>query len=547
MPPVIAFDVNETLLDLSALDPLFERGFGDPGLRPLWFGQMLQLAFVGAITGRYVDFTTAQRAALSMLADRTGRELDPDMAEEIVDGMTRLPPHPEVDSALEQLSDSQLSTAALTNSPLEVAEAQLRHAGLHSHLAAEESRPIPARRRRKAQGERGGRKRSRRARPHAGAHRPLHPNPTRRRDVLAERCPHCQADVTGVAQVRGAGLRPHRDPRDHAGRDAGDAARRRLPAAAPDASRRRPPAGLEPGSPFGPNLRAFVLYLRFGQAIPFERLERLMRDLFGLEISEGALVNLLDDSAPAFEVQTEPDQATPAVRHRPAIRRDQRPRRQDDLLDLGLSSRRQRLLRHPALARQGGGPGVPRRASAPSSGFPTVSRAQMGWASKDHQVCLAHLLRDIQYAIDAGDAAFAPGMKALLKRAAAHRPPPSGPGRFHPGRLPFPAPDQARRTCSRSCRTPRPDRSSSGSSSASARTCSSSSPTATSRRPTTAPSRRCGPASSSARSPTASDPSGAPNSTPTSDPSLKPPDEDRSARSRPSASPSTACRYPWTA
>ena len=42
----------------------------------------------------------------------------------------------------------------------------------------------------------------------------------------------------------------------------------------------------------------------------------------------------------------------------------------------------------------------------------------MGWASKDHQVCLAHLLRDIQYAIDAGDDVFAPGMKALLKRAA---------------------------------------------------------------------------------------------------------------------------------
>src|SRR5215218_3963888 len=43
--------------------------------------------------------------------------------------------------------------------------------------------------------------------------------------------------------------------------------------------------------------------------------------------------------------------------------------------------------------------------------------AQRGWASRDHQVCLAHLLRDVQYAIDAGDAAFAPGMKHLLQRA----------------------------------------------------------------------------------------------------------------------------------
>jgi len=33
---------------------------------------------------------------------------------------------------------------------------------------------------------------------HAGAHRPLHPNPTRCEAVRAERCPHCRADMTGV-------------------------------------------------------------------------------------------------------------------------------------------------------------------------------------------------------------------------------------------------------------------------------------------------------------------------------------------------------------
>ena len=44
---------------------------------------------------------------------------------------------------------------------------------------------------------------------------------------------------------------------------------------------------------------------------------------------------------------------------------------------------------------------------------------QMGWAKREHQVCLAHLIRDIQYAIDAGDAVFAPGLKGLLKRACA--------------------------------------------------------------------------------------------------------------------------------
>src|SRR3954452_18066939 len=36
---------------------------------------------------------------------------------------------------------------------------------------------------------------------HAGAHRPLHPNPTRCEAVRTERCPHCCADVTGVVQA----------------------------------------------------------------------------------------------------------------------------------------------------------------------------------------------------------------------------------------------------------------------------------------------------------------------------------------------------------
>jgi transposase len=64
--------------------------------------------------------------------------------------------------------------------------------------------------------------------------------------------------------------------------------------------RAEPPPELEPGSPFGANLWAFAIYLRFAYAISLERLSRLMSDLLGLKISEGALVNILDDSRPAF-------------------------------------------------------------------------------------------------------------------------------------------------------------------------------------------------------------------------------------------------------
>ena len=104
---------------------------------------------------------------------------------------------------------------------------------------------------------------------HAGAHRPLHPKPTEKRDVRLDHCPQCRADVTGVALFGGTCPCCR--------------AKFRAP----------PPVGLEPGSPFGPNLRAFVHYLRYDHAVSFERLERLLFDLFALEISEGAIANML--------------------------------------------------------------------------------------------------------------------------------------------------------------------------------------------------------------------------------------------------------------
>jgi transposase len=42
---------------------------------------------------------------------------------------------------------------------------------------------------------------------------------------------------------------------------------------------------------------------------------------------------------------------------------------------------------------------------------------QLGFAKKENQICLAHLIRDAQYAIDAGDRVFAPEFRHLLGRA----------------------------------------------------------------------------------------------------------------------------------
>jgi transposase len=253
------------------------------------------------------------------------------------------------------------------------------------------------------------------AKPHAGAHRPLHPNPTQRRDVAASQCQHCRADVSGVMQTP-----VHAYDRIE------------IPEIKPDVTRvallggmcpccakpfkAAPPAGLEPGSPFGANLRAFAIYLRFTQAISFERLSRLFSDLLGLEISEGALVNMLDDSKQAFA------RAANMIRARllagTILQSD------ETSVRVGKRTWWTWVFHH---AEDACFVIHPNRSRAVVEQFLGEHRpdfwvsdrlaAQMNWAKKDHQVCLAHLIRDAQYAIDAGDTAFAPGLRKLLSRA----------------------------------------------------------------------------------------------------------------------------------
>lgn len=135
MERVLAFDVNETMLDLGALDAPFVDALGDAAWRPTWFATMLQVAFTAAIAGDYVDFPTAQRAALHMVAARAGREPSADQVEAILGGMRRLPAHPEVPAALDRLAAAGPRLVALTNSPLDAARAQLEHAGIADRFA----------------------------------------------------------------------------------------------------------------------------------------------------------------------------------------------------------------------------------------------------------------------------------------------------------------------------------------------------------------------------------------------------------------------------
>ncbi len=133
MTDVLVFDVNETLLDLSALDPAFEGALG-PGSRPEWFQEVLLQSFALTASQRYSDFSAVGRAALQLVTERRQVTLGAEEVDALLAGMVRLPPHPEVPAALASLADTGFRMAALTNSTPAVAGAQLGHAGLAGHF-----------------------------------------------------------------------------------------------------------------------------------------------------------------------------------------------------------------------------------------------------------------------------------------------------------------------------------------------------------------------------------------------------------------------------
>ena len=134
MARVCVFDVNETLLNRGALDPHFERVFGDASACQAWFGQFLALWLTEMLTGEYTNFGRIGGGALEMVAERQGVDLSDEDKQRILGGMQELPPHPEVEDALRRLHDAGIRLAALTNSTQQVADAQIDNSGLRDYF-----------------------------------------------------------------------------------------------------------------------------------------------------------------------------------------------------------------------------------------------------------------------------------------------------------------------------------------------------------------------------------------------------------------------------
>jgi 2-haloacid dehalogenase len=130
MPRVIVFDLIGTLLDLRALDPYFERFFGEAAIRKEWFTQTLQLAMAAALTNTYEDFGVQADTGLEMTARHYKVSMLGEEKNLILGTLRKLRPFPEVPQGLQRLRDAGFRLATLTNSTMQAAEAQLTYAGL---------------------------------------------------------------------------------------------------------------------------------------------------------------------------------------------------------------------------------------------------------------------------------------------------------------------------------------------------------------------------------------------------------------------------------
>ena len=143
-----------------------------------------------------------------------------------------------------------------------------------------------------------------------------------------------------------------------------------------------------------------------------------MSDLVGLEISEGALVNILAGAQETFAWQQ--GLIRDRLRAGDALQSDETGMR------VGKKTWWTWVFHHGRdccfVASQSRGKDVVEAflgGHRPDYWVSDRLAAQMGWAAKAHQICLAHLLRDAQYAIDAGDRRFAPGIANLIGQACA--------------------------------------------------------------------------------------------------------------------------------
>jgi transposase len=259
-------------------------------------------------------------------------------------------------------------------------------------------------------------RRAAKKRGHPGAFRALSANPDQVVESVAENCPHCDHALKASDQLAfhaydHIDLPPIRPvvTRIHRHRGVCPCCRKSFSAPAPD--------GMAPGSPFGPMIQALVIHLHVTQAIGLERLVRLLEEVFGLAISEGAIANILARAEAPMVAAAET--IAEEVRSSKVVASDETSARV-----MGKTFWQWVLMSSTAVYHVIADSRAAKvvmdflKGAVPEVWVADRYGAQNGHG-RERQVCLAHLLRDAQYAIDEGDTAFAPPFKQLLLRAVA--------------------------------------------------------------------------------------------------------------------------------
>jgi transposase len=177
------------------------------------------------------------------------------------------------------------------------------------------------------------------------------------------------------------------------------------------------PADMPEGTPFGPGIVSMIAYLHGCQMIGFKRLTEVCQGLFGLTISQGAIANVLARVGEAIAAPAE--RIAAEVRTSEVIASDETSARVKGKTwwqwTFGCATAAYFVIAETR------GKCVPiafLAGAKPKMWLSDRLPAQLRHA-EEHQFCLAHLIRDAQYAIDHGDMIFAPDFKALLEDACA--------------------------------------------------------------------------------------------------------------------------------
>ncbi|WP_201576685.1 haloacid dehalogenase type II [Psychrobacter immobilis] len=129
-PSIIVFDVNETLLDITTLEPLFARLFDDKQILREWFAQLVLYSQTMTLSGLYTPFGELGVDALQMTADIHEITLTDDDIDELKERMSEMPAHPDAIPALTKLRDAGFRLVTLTNSASSPSPTPLEKAGL---------------------------------------------------------------------------------------------------------------------------------------------------------------------------------------------------------------------------------------------------------------------------------------------------------------------------------------------------------------------------------------------------------------------------------